>query len=237
MAVTCETTEHDLGLVASLSGTLDLTGVSALRLRLFKYLAEQPAALLVELSGLTVAEPLALTVLVAVARQAARWPGIPMMLCAPPPPVEAMLTDAAFRRLAIFGSVEASAASASDQRRSLPSVSDDLLPITGAAREARDLATEACLRWNLPELVGRASLIVDEFLSNVADHANTMATLRLTLRPRFLTIAVEDGSSAPPVLGPDRGRGLILVRATAHSWGWLPTEGGKVVWASLAVRA
>jgi hypothetical protein len=32
-----------------------------------------------------------------------------------------------------------------------------------------------------------------------------------------------------------RGRGLLLVEATAHSWGWLPTDNGKVVWASLQV--
>jgi hypothetical protein len=67
-----------------------------------------------------------------------------------------------------------------------------------------------------------------------------MSTLRLSLRHRFLTIAVRDGSPAEPVLTaglpPDAraGRGLILVDECAHSWGWLPSDGGKVVWASLA---
>jgi hypothetical protein len=30
------------------------------------------------------------------------------------------------------------------------------------------------------------------------------------------------------------GRGMLLIDSVAHSWGWLPLEGGKVVWASLA---
>jgi hypothetical protein len=50
---------------------------------------------------------------------------------------------------------------------------------------------------------------------------------------------VQDGSAAPPVIasGPaaGRGRGLLLVEASSHSWGWMPTEGGKVVWASLSI--
>jgi hypothetical protein len=33
--------------------------------------------------------------------------------------------------------------------------------------------------------------------------------------------------------GDRPGRGLLLVEAMATSWGWLPSEGGKVVWATL----
>ncbi|MEV6631773.1 ATP-binding protein [Actinoplanes sp. NPDC051470] len=241
MAVTCVVTDHEAGLQVALSGSLTMSDVGSLRLRLFKCLAEQPHALFVELSELTVAEPLALTVLAAVSRQAARWPGIPVLLCAPAALVGAMLARPAYRRLPVFPTIERAAAQVDDYRHSLPSISDQLLPIAGAVREARGLATEACLRWELPGLVGPASLIVDEMVSNVADHANTMATLRLTLRPNFLMMAVEDGSSEPPVPSDDpravRGRGLLLIQAMAHSWGWLPTEGGKVVWATLAVTA
>jgi len=68
-----------------------------------------------------------------------------------------------------------------------------------------------------------------------------MATLLFSLRRRYLTISVRDGSSAVPVSPPDQplppevtsGRGLMIVQATAGSWGWLPAESGKVVWASL----
>jgi two-component sensor histidine kinase len=126
-------------------------------------------------------------------------------------------------------------------RETLPWISDEVLPVSGAARQARNVATDACLRWDLPHLVGPASLIVSELVSNVVDHAHTMADIRISLRRRYLTIAVRDGASAPPVASDpipagdiSAGRGLLLVDATAHSWGWLPSEGGKVVWAALA---
>jgi hypothetical protein len=68
-----------------------------------------------------------------------------------------------------------------------------------------------------------------------------MMTLRLSVSERYLHIAVRDGSAAEPV--PVRsaprdapgGRGLRLVQAVAGSWGHLPTDGGKVVWASLTI--
>jgi anti-anti-sigma regulatory factor len=236
MPVDCVVADHDGGLLAVLSGRLELADVGALRLRLQKCLAEQPSALLVDLAELSVSDPMVLSVFLALARQAARWPGIPVLLCAPTAPVGTALADAAFRRLPVFAGVAEAGAQAGVYRRSLPSLTDDLLPITGAARQARNMATEACLRWELPQLVAPASLIASELISNVVEHANTMATLRLSLRPRFLTIGVQDGSSAAPIMSDAgrTGRGLLLVKESAHSWGWMPTDGGKVVWASLA---
>ena len=72
------------------------------------------------------------------------------------------------------------------------------------------MATEACLRWDLPHLIAPASLIASELVSNVVDHAHTMMTLRLSLRQRFLTSPSADGSAgrAGPArrLPAERGR-------------------------------
>lgn len=124
--------------------------------------------------------------------------------------------------------------------RSETALSDELLPVAGAPRHARNLATEACLRWDVPHLVGPAGLIVTELVNNVIVHAGTMCTLQLTVRLHRLTISVSDGSiDAPLMLGPvapgaPSGRGLLIVDAVADSWGWRPSEAGKVVWATLA---
>lgn len=226
-------------LLVELSGRLDLTDATALRTRLLKFLAEQPDALLMDVAALEVGEPLAVAVFSTVARQAARWPGIPVMVCAPGPDLRHSLRLTAYRRLPVYASVQAARADLGDQRSALPLLSDELLPISGAARQARNVATDACLRWDLPDLVAPASLLASELVSNVVDHAHTMMTLRIALRPRYLHIAVRDGSGDAPQLRAtapaeaSNGRGLMLVEATAHAWGWLPCEGGKVVWASL----
>jgi hypothetical protein len=117
-------------------------------------------------------------------------------------------------------------------------VVQDLLPVSGAPRSARNIITDACGRWNLLHVVGPASLIVSELASNVVDHAHTIMTLRATVHPSALHLAMQDGSSAPPVLRTstvptERGRGLQLVEAVSTAWGYRLEHGGKTVWATL----
>ncbi|MFF5083817.1 ATP-binding protein [Actinoplanes sp. NPDC000266] len=237
MAVGFEVTGTRSELIVRLSGTLGLTDVSGVHTRLLKALAEQPEALLVDVSAMTVDQPLALAVFTAASRQATRWPGIPVLIYGAQPRVHELLTGPAYYRLPVFGGLEAAREQVG---AALPALSEELLPLSGAPRHARDVATEACLRWDLPGLIAPASLIANELVSNVVDHAHTMMTLRLSLRPRYLNIAVRDGSPAEPIRpGPaaadlKRGRGLLLVDASAHAWGWMPSADGKVVWASLA---
>ncbi|MBM2619967.1 STAS domain-containing protein [Actinoplanes sp. LDG1-06] len=236
MAIKYEADSDGSHLVARVSGALDLTDVAALHLQLLKALAEQPDALLVDLSALSVAEPLSLAVFTAINRQANRFPGTPVLLCAAPPATRALLDGHAYRRLSVFDSLDGARTHLSgDPAAAVRTLSDQLLPIAGAARHARDMTTDACLRWELPHLVGPACLIANELVSNVVDHVHTMMTLRLALRRRYLHIVVRDGSpvDVQPPVDLSRGRGLVLVDATAHSWGCVPSVDGKVVWASL----
>jgi anti-anti-sigma regulatory factor len=239
VAIDCHVADDGGNLLVTLNGPLDLRDIAPLQARLLKCLAEQPEAVLVDLAGLSVGEPLALAVFTAVVRQAARWPGISVLFCAPSPPTRTLMNWGAYHQLATFSSVAAARDHVGTDRRTLPSLSDELLPKSGAPRRARDVATDACLRWDLPHLVAPATLIVSELVSNVVDHAQTMATLRLSVRQRYLYIAVRDGSPDEPIkaggMSPTApaGRGLLIVEECAHSWGWLPTDGGKVVWASL----
>lgn len=237
MAVEFTVTGDESGLVGTLAGRLGLADAAQVRFWLFKCLAEQPDALFVDLAGLTVEEPLALAVFSAVNRQAARWPSIPVVYCGAARPVRDMLDRGAYRRLPVADTVAQARERTGADGLGAPSLIDDLLPMAGSPRHARDIATEACLRWDLPDLIGAATVIASELVTNVIDHVGTMATLRISLRPRFVTIGVRDGSTVEPrhgTPGPDGGRGLLLVEALAHSWGWLPVDGGKVVWASLS---
>jgi anti-anti-sigma regulatory factor len=229
-------------LVARLAGTLNGNAVARVRSVLLKCLAEQPDALIVDVSDVFVQDHLALTVFAAVCRQAAMWPATPVLLCGPSERTATLLSRAAYRRIPVVADVDAARAEASQGGAGTPSLLDELLPIAGAARQARDLATEACLRWDQPHLVGPACIVVTEFVANAVTHAATAMTLRLALTERFLHVSVRDGSDIEPRLDSGApavattGRGLRLVEAVASSWGSLPAEGGKVVWAVLALR-
>jgi hypothetical protein len=149
-----------------------------------------------------------------------------------------MLAGAAYRRIPRFPTVDGALEHMAGGGHVMPTITETLLPIAGAPRHSRNLATEACARWNVPELTAAASLVCSELISNVIDHARTMMTLRLSLGSTFLFIAVRDGSAVEPRIVPVRpgalrGRGLQIVAVTAHSWGCLPANDGKVVWASL----
>lgn len=240
MTVRWEVCGDQKTLIVSLTGQLCLRDTTRVRDRLFKCLAEQPGALLVDLTGLRVAQPLSLAIFTVVLRQAARWPGTPVLLCGPSPETREHLLLGAYRRLPLFDSVPTALDRLRDERLTVPTLTEELLPVSGSARHARNVVTEACLRWDLPDLVAPASLVATELVANAVDHAHTMMKLRLSLRPRYLNIAVRDGCAEQPVLRApplpqslSRGRGLLLVDATAYTWGCLPSEDGKVVWAAL----
>jgi anti-anti-sigma regulatory factor len=221
--------DEDGSLIVTVRGCLDLPGAPRLQTALLNCLAEQPDALLLDLSGMQLRDEAALSLFPAVARQNARWPGTPLLICGSPP---APLEHAGFGVYASLAEARLVVAEA------VPAISDQILPVSGAARHARDLATEACAAWDLPDLVGPAALVVSELVSNAVEHAGTMITVRLTRRPGCLQIAVRDGSADEPVERPaaeaaERGRGLLLVRTAAAHWGWLPWQDGKVVWATL----
>ncbi|MDP9793642.1 anti-anti-sigma regulatory factor [Catenuloplanes nepalensis] len=222
-----------------LRGDLTLSSAPQVRLTLSKCLADVPDALIVDLAGLRVREPVALSVFRTVAWQAAVWPGTPLLLCAPAPETAHLLAGDGPGRLTIFPT--ASDALAARAARRMPTVGDTVLPMAGASRRARDLAEQACNRWNLPTLGVPAALIAGELVTNAIVHARTMADLRVSLGRRFLLVVVRDGSLATPHLdsgpadAPATGRGLRLVEAIARRWGFLPAPGGKVVWAGLPV--
>jgi hypothetical protein len=126
-------------------------------------------------------------------------------------------------------------------------------PLAAAAEEARtarQFVRELLTAWGLPYLCDDAELIIAELVGNAVRHglrtaphviAHGMPALRLCLLPRSgeVMLAVTDPSDAAPapkLAGADgeSGRGLQIVGALAHIWGWSPIDGnGKAVWAVL----
>jgi anti-anti-sigma factor len=236
--LTCDQQQIGDRLLVRLSGELSPASAPAVRTALVKALVEQPDAVVVDLTELRVRQPSALAVFTAIARQAAMWPGSPLLLCARDEPTVRAL--ALRRSLPVFATVEQ--ALSVPARRRMTLISDTLLPVTEAEARARELAADACARWGLPHLTGPACLIAGELARNAAVHAGTLAAIRLSVGARYLLISVQDGSTDRPCLGeapphgPGAGRGLLLVDATADRWGCHLREDGKIVWAGLHLR-
>ncbi|WP_130509105.1 ATP-binding protein [Krasilnikovia cinnamomea] len=239
-SIRCMVEQVGIRLLVHMSGELSMASAPRVRAELMRALVRQPDAVVVDLADLVVREPTAVSVFAAVARQAAMWPGTPLLVCTEDDEAVPLLTQDGYGRLPVFASVEQALSAPAPRRMNL--VCDTLLPVTSSAGHARQLATEVCDRWELPHLAGPACLIASELAINAAVHAGTLADIRFAVGRRYLMISVRDGSTAEPRLGwapptdPGAGRGLLMVDATAYRWGCLPIEGGKVVWASLRTR-
>ena len=115
-----------------------------------------------------------------------------------------------------------------------------------SARHARTAIRQALTAWHMDHLAGDAELLASELVANAAEHGDG-APISLALRrhtgpggqPGF-TCEVTDTSPAmprPADPGPDteRGRGLAIVAALAHSSGVRTAGAGKTTWFTLAL--
>ncbi|SCL22116.1 Histidine kinase-like ATPase domain-containing protein [Micromonospora pallida] len=235
--ITCQVREDSPVTEVRLAGILDVASMRSVHTVLHRCLTAQPDALVVDLSALTVRDRLALSVFAAAARQAADWPAVPMVLCAPPPEAAAWLAESTTCRVLPVCRDRAEATREAGATAA-PRLRARLQPVADACRRARELARDACARWNVPEMVGPTTLVLSELVGNVVRHAGTPMQVTLTLRRPYLHVAVEDGSrSAARPADPDHraegGRGLLLVRELTQRWGSTPAGDGKVVWAML----
>jgi ABC-type transporter Mla MlaB component len=218
--------------VIRLAGVLDNDTAEQVRFALVDLLAQQPEAIVIDVTDLQLPDPAATSVLRDVARETLDWPAAHVVLCAPTAepwhttglPVWRSSADA----FADLGEPEA------PRQLSL-----ELEPVVGAARRSREMVTEACGRWDQPALAGPTCIVVTEMVNNVVAHARTPMIVLLAVRQDAMAVAVRDRSNTiPQFTGPVPatsfgGRGLLLIDSVADRWGSLRLETGKVVWAVL----
>jgi len=152
--------------VVRLSGRLDLATAVDVRTALYKALTEQPAAIVVDLSDLTVHDDVTLTVFLAFARSAAGWPGCPVLLCGAAGTLAGALDRMGIHR-ALPVHPDRASALAHARRLPAPWQYEYALPDSpSASTVARRAVAEACDAWRLPRLVEDAELVVTELVSN-----------------------------------------------------------------------
>jgi len=203
-------------------------------------LAEAPAAVLCDLSGVTgPPEPDSSERLASLGEQTRRWPGTPIAAITPDPVLRRCLEQApGGRHLAI-------AAAAADVWGSLADgsttamVRERMPAAAPSAHDARELVAGACMDWGRSSETAAATLVVSELVTNaVADHGPDIEVSVARCGPR-LRIAVRRAGTRPgrasdPETLDIAGPAMMLVEGVSESWGVLPTrDGGAVVWAVL----
>ncbi|MET0424108.1 MAG: STAS domain-containing protein [Actinoplanes sp.] len=235
--------EQDLPVaMLRLSGTLDPVTGDALQQAVRRSLAAQPTRLLLDVSKLSVGDPLGLAALTAVVCQDAEWPGVPIVVCGAEPETAALLATAPDCESLQYVSDCAEALAAANAEPEPTRIRVRLRPVPDACRQVRTIVAQACAGWHQKEIASTAALNATELVANVVRHARTTMIFTVGLRDGRLSMTVRDGSRRLPKTvdpGPADagGRGLRLVRDLTESWGVLPISDGKVVWTRMAVGA
>ncbi len=227
--------------VVGLAGPLDQFALPTCLVTLRDCLADQPQAVVLDMTRLTQVTDRAASAFVDFAAESSRWPGADLLLCGGSTDVVRSVAQVASQpSVELFGSV----AAAREAHHWLPDRRRDsvvLIPDRTAPEVARVLVKEACEEWGVRRLSRLGQLIISELVTNGVVHARTELRVTVRFSGRTLSLAVRDGDPRllhPPGGGVEAdnhgyGRGLLIVDSMADSWGCTPTADGKVTWATL----
>jgi anti-anti-sigma factor len=226
--------------VVRATGVLSRQTGPALRAAVHECLADQPDAVVVDLTQVSTERDAGLGFLAALARAAVAYAGVSILLCTASSRLREMFDQLGVaRHLPVCASLTEAmelAHKSSPARR----VRRQLPPGQAAGQAARDLLAQACRQWGIEGVVDRMATILTELVANAVLHAGTDLVISVAVSGGHLYVAVHDRSPNLPRLGGGDesiggGSGLLVVDALAEAWGFAPTAGGKVVWASVEV--
>jgi anti-sigma regulatory factor (Ser/Thr protein kinase) len=118
-------------------------------------------------------------------------------------------------------------------------------------RIARDFTRTTLAEWKLDQVLEDTTVVVSELVTNAlrhglqyALHANVALPIQLVLfrhDRRLLAVVTDPGDEVPARSDTghfaESGRGLHVVEAISHTWGWARlATGGKAVWAAFETR-
>jgi hypothetical protein len=203
-----------------------------------KCLAESPAGLIVDLSGLIDPEAASAPTWMTAQGVAARMhPPVPMALVVPAHLELALKLQrlGARRFLPVFAREHQARTALAGRMPLTDQVVRDLTAVPDAIAEARRLAGDACRAWRMPSLRTATEVVTVELVANAMMHARPPVRLVVSRRGSGVHVCVHDGDDRPPRLLPVTDgaprRGLHVVQAAALFWGSIPSSSGKVVWA------
>jgi anti-sigma regulatory factor (Ser/Thr protein kinase) len=222
------------------SGSLDEVAVDVER-DLFAALAEDPQAVVCDLTGVRAGtEAAAARLVAAAAGPVAAWPAVPVALVCADEALRSAIGRAPGHDAILLSTSIARARTEVAGRLRARGVWLSMAARPDAGRRARDFVRARCHEWGMRELIDDACLVASELVTNSVRHAGTPIEVGLSHLQDRLRVTVRDLGDGEPRKQPvalerPSGRGLLLVDRVSTGWGVLPTRGrGKLTWAVLS---
>jgi hypothetical protein len=225
--------------VLTAEGVLDRITYLRLRDAIIKAALDEPDAVIVDVTGLSVPAPSAWAVFTSARWHVSTWPDVPVFLvCAHEAGRDAIARNGVARYVPVYTSIEDALEALAERqpgkarRRARAQLPASLTSL----RRSREIVTECLSAWSLPELIPVAKVIVTALVENVLQHTHSEPEVRLETDGSIVTVAVEDTSHQyagfrEDSTGTNRPSGLGIVAALCRVWGSAPTASGKTVWA------
>jgi hypothetical protein len=227
--------------VAVLTATGVLDGTTYVRLRdaIIKAALDEPTAVFVNVSALSVPAPSAWSVFTSARWHVSTWPDVPVYLvCAHQSGRDAITCNGITRYVPAYASIDGAFEALAERQPGKPRrrARAQLPASLASLRRSRELVTECFTAWCLPEFIPVAKVVVTAFVENVLLHTDGEPQVRLETDGATVTVAVEDSSHKVAGLreqssGTNRPSGLGIVAALCRVWGSAPSASGKTVWA------
>lgn len=221
-------------------GTLNSHTYLQMRDSVIMAAAEEPSAVVVDVSALDVPTSSAWSVFSSARWHVRVWPDIPILLVCDRPEVAARIADAGVtRHVPVHPVVESAIRSAARNVRPRRRVRAALPRQPSSLRRSRDFVATWLANWSQGNLIPTAKVIVDVLVENVLRHTDSSPVILLESTGDTATVAVQDASATSAVLHETidgyahRTSGLAVVSALCPAWGSTPTHQGKTVWAVL----
>lgn len=228
---------RDEAVVLTIRGVLDSRSYRAVRDEVVKAALEEPRAVIVDVTELTVPAESAWSVFTSARWHVDRWPEVPISLvCGHHVGRAALARNGITRYVPVHADMDAAlraAGSVGERRRRRARA--ELPADAGSLRESRDLVDRWLSAWTHDDMIAVAKVVVTALVENVLAHTDSAPAVRLESDGTKVTVAVEDASRAPAEFREHPGdgplTGLQIVAALCRAWGNAPTPAGKTVWA------
>ena len=230
--------------VLTADGVLDATTYLPLRDAIIKAALDQPLAVVVDVTALSVPAPSAWAVFTSARWHVSEWPGVPVALvCRHIDGRDTIRRSGITRYVPVFASVESAVGDLpwAGKHRYRQRARAELPAVPASLRRSRELVREWLTGWSKTDFVAVASVIATVLVENALAHTGAGLSVRLEADDDTVTVAVRDTGTAlasrrEPADRTEGIPGLDIVAAVCQAWGNAPDPTGKTVWAVIGPK-